>query len=235
MIDFIGIGAQKAGTSWLYENLNRHGNIRFPMGKEIHFWDHHYEKGLRWYLSLFENIPGKMNGEITPAYAIIQQNRIRECFNLNPHLKIIYLIRNPIERAWSSALMALNRAEMKINEASDQWFIDHFKSSGSLERGDYEKCIKNWCSVFPSKQLFIVRYELIYQNPNEMLKTVCKHIGVDGNFFNSVNKCLLRNYVRKGPGYQIRQSLIDVLVELYKPKIESLSRYIYADLSDWII
>lgn len=234
MIDFIGIGAQKSGTSWLYENLNRHNKIRFPGGKEIHFWDMHYEKGISWYLSLFQDIPGKVNGEITPAYAIINQNLIRECFDLNKHLKIIYIIRNPIERAWSSALMALNRAEMTINEASDQWFIDHFKSSGSLNRGDYEKCIKNWCSVFPPKQILILRYELIYQNPYKVLKTVCQHIDVDSQFFDSINEGSLRNYVRKGPGYQTRQSLLDFLVELYQPKIESLSKYLHEDISDWL-
>jgi hypothetical protein len=123
---------------------------------------------------------------------------------------------------------------MTIDEASDQWFIDHFKSSGSLERGDYEKCIKNWSSVFPRKQLLIFRYELIYQNPYEALKTVCQHIGVDGNFFDSIDEALLRNYVRKGPGYQIRQSLNDFLVELYQPKIESLSKYLHEDMSDWL-
>lgn len=234
MIDFIGIGAQKTGTSWLYENLNRHNKIRFPGGKEIHFWDQHYARGIRWYLSLFEDIPGKVSGEITPAYAIIEENLIQECFDLNPRCKIIYVIRNPIERAWSSALMALARAEMTFNEASDQWFIDHFKSSGSLKRGDYEKCIKNWCSVFPRKQLLIVRYELINKNPYEVLKTACQHIGVDGHFFDSIDEGLLRNYVRKGPGYPIRQSLIDVLVELYQPKIKSLSRYLHEDISDWL-
>ena len=59
-----------------------------------------------------------------------------------------------------------------------------------LKRGDYKKCIKNCCSVFLRKQLPIVRYELIYQNPYEVLKTVCQHIGVDGHFLIQLMKAL---------------------------------------------
>jgi hypothetical protein len=55
-----------------------------------------------------------------------------------PDARLIYLIRNPIERAWSSALMALRGAEFAFDEASDAWFIDHFHSRGSLSRGNDE-------------------------------------------------------------------------------------------------
>lgn len=42
MLDFLGIGAQKAGTTWLYEKLRLHPDIAFPAGKEVHFWDQKY-------------------------------------------------------------------------------------------------------------------------------------------------------------------------------------------------
>ena len=74
MIDFLGIGAQKAGTTWIYQHLSRHPQICFPAGKEIHFWDHYRNNGVDWWTSLFaDDHPGRKQGEITPAYATLDE------------------------------------------------------------------------------------------------------------------------------------------------------------------
>jgi hypothetical protein len=57
-------------------------------------------------------------GEITPAYATLDEVTIREIAALAPNLRVFYSLRNPIARAWSSALMALERSEMTIDDAS---------------------------------------------------------------------------------------------------------------------
>src|SRR5258706_3186219 len=129
MLDFLGIGAQKAGTTWLHEALSLHPALRFPGGKEVHFWDWHRARGVDWYRGLFgAAAPGVKNGEITPAYALLPVEAIREIREINPALRVIYTLRNPLERAWSAALMVLQRGGMTLEEASDQWFIDHFRS-----------------------------------------------------------------------------------------------------------
>ena len=128
MLDFLGIGAQKAATTWIYQQLSRHPQISFPAGKEVHFWDQHRCNGAGWWLGLFaDDRQGQKQGEITPAYATLDPATIREIAALLPDLRVFYSLRNPIARAWSSALMALERAEMTIDEASHVWFIDHFK------------------------------------------------------------------------------------------------------------
>ena len=48
-LHFLGIGAQKAGTTWLFEKLREHPSLSFPGGKEVHFWDTHSDRGLNWY------------------------------------------------------------------------------------------------------------------------------------------------------------------------------------------
>lgn len=234
MLGFLGIGAQKAGTSWLYQNLSRHPQINFPAGKEVHFWDQHYTRSVAWYLSLFEGEAGKMKGEITPAYAILDKRRIEEIFELNHKLKLIYIIRNPIERAWSSALMALARAEMHIDEASDQWFVEHFTSRGSLARGDYKTCITRWCDVFPADQLLILRHESISSSPRSLLKECCGHLGIDGSVYDSVEESSLRQVVFESSRHPIRASLLPVLIGIYEEKILSLSRYLNEDFSGWM-
>lgn len=225
MLNFLGIGAQKAGTTWLYENLKRHPDIAFPAGKEVHFWDMRQHLGQDWYLSHFED-NARINGEITPAYSFLPVRTIEKIHALNPDIKLVYLIRNPIDRAWSAALMALKRAEMTIDEASDQWFIDHFYSKGSLARGDYKRCILNWLAVFPLEQLLIKRFETIQSDPIGLLKDCCRHIDVDPDFFASIDETSTRKKVYAGTGANLRPGLRPVLEDIYKEKMANFEHFL---------
>ncbi len=234
MLNFLGIGAQKSGTTWLYEMLRQHEAILFPAGKEVHFWDANLGKGFEWYKSLFAGEEkGKIKGEITPAYAILPHNTVRDIYFHYPELRLIYIIRNPIERAWSSALMALKRAEMELEEASDQWFIDHFTSKGSLARGDYETCIRMWRGIYPSNQLLILRFEMLRDDPQGLLIRCCQHLGVDDAIYRNANMEVLKRPVFPGNSTAIRPTLMPALEKLYEQKIISLSNYLQQDCSEW--
>jgi hypothetical protein len=69
----------------------------------------------------------RKQGEITPAYATLDQATTREIAALPANPRVFYSLRNLIGRAWSSALMALERAGMTIDETSHLWFLDHFR------------------------------------------------------------------------------------------------------------
>ena len=231
---FIGIGAQKAGTTWLYEALAQHPQVSFPAGKEIHFWDAQRDKGVEWYRSLFaQAAPGTRAGEITPAYAILPPAVLREIRALNPGLRAIYVLRNPIERAWSAALMALERAEMQADEASDAWFTDHFRARSSMQRGDYETCLRNWRAAFDPAQILVARYETLRDEPLALLAACCRHLDVDAGFYRSRAGALP---ARSGAGPQValRPSLLAVLREIYRPRIRSLATYLGTDLGTWL-
>lgn len=219
MLNFLGIGAQKCGTTWLFENLNRHPDILFPLGKEVHFWDGKLNQDIEWYRQSFPDIRGKISGEITPAYAILPPAVIEEIHHRFPKLKLIYIIRDPVERAWSGALMALGRAEMTVEEASDQWFIDHFNSQGSRLRTDYGACIANWQRFYPARQILILRYEDIATMPRQLLKRCAMHLKVKSKFFDTVDEKDLKEKIYAGPGYMIRPSLRAVLEEMYRDNI----------------
>lgn len=232
MLNFLGIGAQKAGTTWLYENLARHPQIGFPAGKEVHFWNQPGECTLAEYRNFFPD-NGLCNGEITPAYAILDPDTITGIYAAFPRLRLIYLIRNPLQRAWSSALMALHRAEMTIDEASDQWFIDHFHSQGSLQRGDYAACITAWWRVFPEEQLLILRYEQLRTDPIGLLKRCCWHLGIDPAFYDTVPPDLLHKPVFAGSTPLIRPSLLPILQNLYISPLQTLARLLQEDFTHW--
>jgi Sulfotransferase family len=233
MLNFLGIGAQKCATTWLHDTLARHPDIAFPAGKEVHYWNRPDDRSINWYAQLFAN-SSKVNGEITPAYALLPLTTIQQIHASFPDLRLIYLIRNPAERAWSSARMALGRAEMLHSDASDQWFIDHFKSQGSLARGDYEACIARWRSVFPSNRIHIVKYESIQADPVGVANRCLAHLSLQA-FFSPEDSVQLKTHVLRGDGFELRPSLRSTLSSIYTRQIESLALYLGEDLSDWRI
>lgn len=233
MYKFLGIGAQKTGTTWLYEMLRQHPDIAFPLGKEVHYWNRAYPaQSSDDYFAKFQH-PTLSEGEITPAYAFLASTTIEEIYRHQPDLKIIFIIRNPVERAWSSAKMALGRAEMKFCEASDAWFIDHFNSKGSLLRGDYEACLRRWIEVYSAEQVLVLKFEDIKQTPDDVLSKCCHHIGI--NEFDTVQLGLMQttqavfSTSEQKLNYYLKRHLLD----LYQNKISRLEDYLGIDLSAW--
>lgn len=234
MWSFLGIGAQKAGTTWLYEQLCQHPQLAFPLGKEAHFWNRaHDAPAVADYLQRLAATQA-LAGEITPAYGMLPLATIREIYAHAPQLRLIYIMRNPLQRAWSAALMALQRAEMRIDEASDQWFIDHFHSAGSRMRGDYETCLRNWRAVFPAEQLLVLRFEEIAAAPAALLNRCFQHLGVAPQTVEELQQRGCQQRIFAGTGETLRPSLEPVLRRLYAQPIQQLAQYLNTDLSAWL-
>jgi len=235
MLDFLGIGAQKAATTWLCAKLSLHPELEFPGGKEVHFWDRREGRAAAEWLALFETTSaGALGGELTPAYAFLERESIREIHRCRPELRLFYSVRNPIERAWSAALMALERAELELGDASDQWFVDHFTSAGSLARGDYLDCLERWWSFFPTDQLRVIFYDDILSDPRTVLVGLADHLGVDGSFYLAPSDADLQIPVRRGPNAEIRSTLVPVLRRLYDEKIAAFADRMGRNLDHWL-
>lgn len=221
--DFLGIGAQKAGTSWLHANLAQHPRVRFPAGKEVHFWNRQRERGLGWYREQFRGAPsGALQGDITPAYALLAEQNVAEVAREFPRLRLIFLLRDPIERAWSSARMALARAEMEPDEASDAWYLDHFRSRGSRARGDYAATLTRWLAHFPRAALLLLRYEEVVSRPEDVVRSACAHLGLDAEPLLRADNPWLRARVRAGSPEALRPPLHAALRELYLEPLRRL-------------
>ena len=122
-LTWIGIGAQKAGTTWLHKLLQKCNDISLPKDqKEIHFWDWHHRKGFDWYIRQFEYHSQKASaaaalhyGEITPCYAVLPETTIAEIYKCFPNLKIIFIARDMVDRAWSAMIMELRDQTMGLS------------------------------------------------------------------------------------------------------------------------
>jgi hypothetical protein len=179
MIDFLGIGAQKAGTTWLAENLRVHPDVFIPERKELHYFDNKWNRPLSDYAHHFAEAAGQVRGEITPAYGILDPERIRYVARILPDLRLILLLRNPIERAWSHALMDLaSRRGRDPAEVPTQEVIRFLESDVAGRRGDYLAILDAWGADFPREQLYVGFFEWIHERPRELLGDVFRHIGV---------------------------------------------------------
>lgn len=233
MLRLIGIGAQKAGTTWLYQQLRQHPRVRFPAGKEVHFWDREYPSASgEAYRALFSDDPGQVECDMTPAYSTLAEDVVRQCRAVAPEARVVFVLRNPIERAWSSALMALERSEMTIDEASDQWFLDHFFSRGSRLRGDYARTLDIWRRQFGHQHVLVLPYAGLQEDPVAFLRQCAEFVGLD--WIPAWDPRILGKPVFSGSGAPLPPHLRERLRELYAPLIAQLEGQIPWDPRCWL-
>lgn len=189
--DFLGIGAQKAATTWLFKRLCMHPEIYFPRGKEVHFWDRRDRgKGeIANYSSMFEGALidhiGGLTGDITPAYLLLSEERIREIAELSPDLKLLVMLRNPVDRAISAAAQVL-RSERGETLRGNPLFGRY-----TTEGGLYGKHLTRWLSVFPRARLLVLTQDEVRETPREVLRRVSEHLGIDPTVYDRIDLSLL--------------------------------------------
>jgi len=182
VLTFLGIGAQKAGTTWLYEQLRQHPELDFPVGKENHFWDGRergkHARSIAEYASFFASHVQSHAGEITPAYAILQPESIAEIKRYFPDLRLFFCVRDPVERAWSAARMFLDRAWLQPHDVSSGFIWELCSAPAFTMRGDYAQCLTNWLQCFDASQIHLIDYAQIQSDPNSVLRILFSHLGV---------------------------------------------------------
>ena len=221
--DFIGIGAQKSATSWLDSVLRKHPDFTLPHGrKELHYFDSETRKGMQWYLWHFRNAgPDSIKGEITPAYSMLSLATIREIKAINPNLKIILLLRNPIERAWSMAVMdIIQRCDEPLTANDWNRVHAHLKSSASRARGNYSKILKRWWAEFGDDSVFVGFYEEIEKCPAQFIERLILFLGGRAGCFDYAGE-LLESKVRVG-GKKIPKEIAVILAQLYHRELKEL-------------
>src|SRR5918997_4260867 len=132
-----------------------------------------------WYASLFRQGRGKVTGEATPDYSIVGRDAVAHVREIMPGAKIIFMMRNPIERAWSQVLMDLrdqpNADDMLKGD------LRRFANKRSRMLTDYLRTLENWGSFFPEEQIFVGFLEDVHFYPNRLLRRLYEFLGVETN------------------------------------------------------
>ena len=177
---FLGIGAQKAGTTWLHSNLARHPQLFLPAAKELHWFDWNWHRSPAAYAHWFRDAGTRMRGEITPAYAILPAAQIAMATQLMPQVRLIFLLRDPIERAWSQAQMNLVRHGGRAAESiADAEWREHLSSHAVIERSRYCATLDRWGRQVPTSRILTAFFEEISVDPGALLRRTCAFLGVD--------------------------------------------------------
>jgi Sulfotransferase domain len=241
--DFLILGAQKAGTTALYAYLRWHPQITGPSFKEVSFFDRHYARGERWYRAHMPVRRGGIVGEASPSYLFhpLAPERVAK---LLPHARLIALLRNPVDRAFSHYQheVALGREQLSFEEALAR---EGERMEGELERmlreptyfshawwnytyaarGRYAEQLERWLDAFPREQLLVVLTDDLAADTAGTYARVLEFLGVDQRGLESYPRIFEREY-----GAMAAETRIHLDREFAEPN-RRLSELLERDLS----
>ncbi len=219
-IFILGIGAQKAGTTWLYDYFRSHDEVFVPDMKEIHYFDQVYrpdlcsyfggqfaaslakqlatltnenqlkerpdiaelidrvrmnDEGTPAYADFFQKrVPADTDffGEITPSYSLIRETGLQAIKELFPKIKIIFLMRDPIDRYHSALRMYERGGRINANHEFQRSLYEPFH----YERGRYDLTISSVLKVFDEREVFWGFYETLFTEKE--VRRLCDFLGI---------------------------------------------------------
>jgi hypothetical protein len=181
---FLVIGAMKAGTTSLYYYLDEHPEIGMSVRKETDFFlDAHgnWDRGRDWYASLVPEAP--MRGECSPNYTKqhLFEGVPERIASVCPDVKLIYLVRDPIERTVShyvGSRMA-GREDRPFPEA-----VANAEASNYVLTSCYHRQLEPYRALFREDRILVVQTEALKSEPAATLQTIYRFLGVDDTFRN---------------------------------------------------
>ena len=175
---FIGIGAQKCASTWIYDILSDHPDVVLSTVKELDFFSNFWDRGYRWYEEQFPAAAdGKVLGEVSPLYFYDRDApaRIRD---LRSDARLIVTFRNPLDRAYSNHKHNLRHGFT----GGVRTFEDAMADNPSyLEFGLYGRYLKQWRDVFPEEQILVVFFDDIVRDPAAVASAVHRFLGISAD------------------------------------------------------
>lgn len=237
IVDFIIVGGQRCGTTSLSLNISKHPDIYINNNKnpeigEIHYFDLNWKKGIEWYKKQlkFEKNKNKIIGEKTPNLSYLE-NTHPYMQNVNPFLKIIFILRNPIERAYSqwklnkknnNEKLSFSKAvSFELKNLKNQNKTFHTINKHYIGRGFYYKQLKNLLKWFPKDNILILISEKTKLNMKEEYNKVYNFLNIQ----ELDNTKYDLEYVSSNKS-KIDSTVYKKLVDIYKKDVESLEKVI---------
>ncbi|MDQ3740633.1 MAG: sulfotransferase [Actinomycetota bacterium] len=196
-LDFIVIGAQKAGTTSLWRYLEDNPGLVMPPDKEASFFSEpHWAEDRAFMMAIYKHAPrGKLLGKVTPAYmtgtpAASVATIAERIHSTVPQARLVALLRDPVERAFSAHRMWIQLGE---EDRSFEQAVDDLLAPEALERGrrgpsirdsyvvsgEYGRMLRAYARHFDPAQLHVELTDDLERAPGEVVERVCRHIGVD--------------------------------------------------------
>ncbi len=230
--DFIIIGAQKSGTTSLYNYLIEHPCVHKALNKEVHYFDRNYERGELWYRTNFHlrwkkgRYEGKQcelkSGEASPYY-LFHPPAPKLVKDLLPDIKMIAVLRNPVARAYSHYKHQIRkrREELSFDKALEREYgvIDDMEPGAKtypdyekdrysynnysyIRRGLYYEQLSRWMDVFNRDQFMIINTDDLLMKTPEVYAEVLEFIGLPPYQLDTFKVYNPHKYSEMDPGLQ---------------------------------
>jgi len=220
--NFLIIGAQKAGTTWLVHRLRQHPDVYMP-ADEIHYFDkdYNYKKGLSWYRGFFEDAEDESAiGEKTPDYYWSNREGAeghlpsvhRNMYEALPDARLILIVRDPVARAVSAVNHLLRSGRLSPHHDIDELLVGEkqalVRPHGVIDYGRYHRHIQDLLTFFDREQLLVLVFEEdVVETPDEGLRKVTEFLEVDSSFsFHNLDERQHSSGISK-PGLYLRYYL----------------------------
>lgn len=253
--DFIIIGAQRCGTTSLYFYLTKHPCIVPAFTKEVHFFDKNFVKGVAWYRAHFPSFSYRtyveqirkqnlVTGEATPYY-IFHPAAPKRISEVVPEVKLIALLRNPVDRAYSHYQYEVRRGREtlsfedaigreverlsgereRILRDGSYYSFNHQRYS-YLSRGIYMDQLRTWIGLFPKEQMLILKSGDFYADPPTMLGRILEFLNLPSWELKEYKTYNRASYPRMNAVTRKR------LIDYFNPHNQRLYEYLGMSL-DW--
>lgn len=185
------IGAQKAGTTSLYQYMAQHPDVYFSEVKEVTYFvdDEHYAKGLDWYHGFFNRYQTQKVIATSFVHMLVDAHAPQRLQEYNPDSKIIICLRDPVQRAHSAYHYAIKNGW----ESESTQFIDclhreldpqsmpmtRYHDRNYFVNGLYAQHIQRWQQYFPAKQFFFIQDQDLRNNAKDVLVRLFQFLEID--------------------------------------------------------
>jgi hypothetical protein len=245
-VDFIVCGTQKGGTSALDSYLRIHPEICMAEMKEVHFFDNedHFTDNntidYNLYHGVFDQKVGnRVSGEATPIYMYWHETPKR-IWEYNPDMKLIIILRNPIERAYSHWNMECARGADNISfwdalvserDRSRQALPYQHRVYSYIDRGFYSEQLRRLWAFFPQEQILILKNEALRFELQKTLYQICEFLTVSTEPFLDID---LKEVYATPYKTLMSKKEKDYLRSEFEFEIKNLERMLGWDCADWL-
>ncbi len=217
----IGIGAQKCASSWVHSVLGVHPQVGVSDPKEVDFFSYYFDRGYQWYERHFSHLsdcPARV--DTSPSY-FYDPRAPKRAWRYDQDLKVIALLRDPVERAYSNHLHEVIKGH--IEPVS---FEEGLRNNPTyLEQGRYHTHLRRWIDTFGPEQVLVLLAEEVFADPVRSAARLYEFVGVNTSFVSAVaserrnvsdvaRSPGLRRALRSGGDFMRRVGLEEQLVRL---------------------
>lgn len=243
LVNFIICGAQKGGTSALDGYLREHPSICMADQKEVHFFDNDamFQKNTvdyAQYHSFYKPQPThKLVGEATPVY-MYWHDAAKRMWQYNPELKLLIVLRNPIDRAYShwnmqrtrkkDSLLFWDAIHQEAKRCKKNLPYQH-RLYSYIDRGFYSEQLRRLFRFFPKENILILKNEYLRDEPEKCLQQVCEFLEVEHYESVSHKEIHSRPYTS-----QMSEKEREYLRSVYEFDIRQVERMLDWDCSSWL-